>query len=127
MLMFIWFWARWWYGAGWGWAWQRAVAERVSWCNDAFSLSRLIQTWAAPFKQTASGRVRGSMGDHLRAWLDRVVSRTIGFLVRSVLIFAGVVACVLVFIFGLIFMVAWPILPILPIICVVLWISGAAG
>lgn len=122
--MFIWFWVRWWYGAGWVWAWRRAVIDRLAWCNSAFSLSRLAATWTAPYKQTAVGRVKGSIGVHIRAWVDRLVSRVIGFLVRTVLIFVGLLLCGLTLLSGLIFLLAWPFIPLSLPLGIILWIGG---
>lgn len=125
--MIIWLWARWWYSAGWMWAWQRAVVDRIAWCNNAFSLNRLVATWFAPFKQTAVGKVKGSLGVHFRAFIDSLVSRTIGFLVRSILIGAGLIAIVLAFVSGLLFLALWPFLPFLPIVALLMSLDGGGA
>ncbi len=122
--MFIWLGVRWWYGAGWAYAWRRAVVERLQWCESTFSMGTLVRTWFAPFKQTYVGNVRGSIGVHVRAAIDSFISRIIGFLVRSILIIAGVVCSLFVFLSGLAFIALWAFIPLLPIIGVILFASG---
>jgi len=123
--MFIWLCVRWWYGAGWAYAWRRGVVERLEWCESTFSMSTLVRTLFSPFKQTYVGRVRGSIGVHVRAAVDSLVSRVIGFLVRSVLLLAGTVCSLFVLLSGLAFLFLWAFFPALPIISVVLFASGA--
>lgn len=83
-------------------------------------MSNLVRTWFAPFKQTYTGGVRGSLGVHIRAAVDSLISRVIGFLVRSILLLAGLVCSILVFASGLLFIVAWAFIPLLPVISVLL-------
>jgi len=118
--MFIWLGVRWWYGAGWAYAWQRGVVQRLQWCESTFSMAALVRTWFAPFKQTYSGDVKGSIGAHFRAAVDGLISRVIGFLVRSVLLLAGAVCSIFVLLTGLIFMTSWAFIPLLPVIAVIL-------
>ena len=87
--MFLWLCLRWWYGAGWQWAWQRAVVSRINFCMEMFSISDLSRSLFAPFKQTFVGQVKGSPGDHFRAFFDRTLSRVFGFFILSVLIMVG--------------------------------------
>lgn len=122
--MFLWLCARWWYSAGWGYAWQRGVVQRLQWCEDMFSISALVRSWFAPFKQTYAGGVKGSIGAHFRAAIDKLISRVIGFIVRSFLIVTGLVCSVFVLITGLIFMLIWAFIPLLPVISLALMATG---
>lgn len=124
--MFLWLALRWWYGAGWHWAIHRAIIERLEWCAETFSILPLIKTWFSPFKQTFSGRVKGGLDVHFHAFLDNIVSRVIGFLIRSVLITVGLIGCVFVAITGILFILLWPLLPVLPFVAIVL-ISAGVG
>lgn len=124
--MIIWLCLRWWYSVGWRWAWQRAVVQRLEWCMDTFSISELVRTWFAPFKQTFVDRAGGSIGAHIRAFIDKFISRVIGFIVRSLLIFTGLLCSMLVFASGLLFMVFWPLIPILPGLGIVLFVAGVS-
>jgi hypothetical protein len=114
--MFIWLCVRWWYGAGWAYAWQRSIVQRLEWCESTFSMAALVRTWFAPFKQTYAGGVKGTIGAHFRAAVDGLISRVIGFIVRSVLIVTGLICSVIVFITGLFFMAAWAFIPLLPVV-----------
>lgn len=127
MHMFIWLCLRWWYSAGWGYAWQRGVVQRLQWCESTFSMGNLVRTWFAPFKQTYTGSVKGSLGMHFRAAIDRLISRVIGFLVRSILLVAGLVCSLFVFFTGLIFMAVWPLIPLLPLVAIVLISMGVGA
>lgn len=123
--MFIWLCVRWWYGAGWAYAWQRGVIQRLRWCESTFSMANLVRTWFAPFKQTYVGRVKGSIGDHFRAVIDTLVSRVIGFIVRTMLLIAGSVCALFVMLTGLFFVAVWPLIPVLPALSIVLFAVGA--
>lgn len=125
--MFMWLCVRWWYSAGWGYAWQRSVVQRLEWCESTFSMGALFRTWFAPFKQTYAGGVKGSIGEHFRAAIDSLVSRVIGFIVRSFLLLAGLVCSLLVLLSGLIFMLAWAFIPLLPVIALGLIVAGVGA
>lgn len=84
----------------------------------------LLRSLFAPFKQTYAGRVKGSIGVHFRAAVDSLVSRVIGFIVRSILLFAGLICSIFVVVTGLVFMVVWPFIPLLPVIAFVLMSLG---
>jgi hypothetical protein len=118
--MFIWLSLRWWYSAGWQWAWERSVGQRVQWCVETFSLGTLVRTLFAPFKQTFAGQAKGSIGDFFRALVDKTISRVIGFFVRSFLIGIALGCIVFVFITGLLLLLLWPFIPLTPILAVVL-------
>jgi CHASE2 domain-containing sensor protein len=90
-------------------------------------MSALLRTWFAPFKQTYVGSVKGSIGEHFRAAIDGLISRVIGFIVRSFLLLTGVVCSLLVFVSGLLFMVAWACTPLLPAISLVLLAMGVGA
>lgn len=83
-------------------------------------MSALVRTWFAPFKQTYAGKVKGSIGEHLRAAVDSLISRVMGFIVRSFLLLAGLVCSLLVLISGFAFMIVWAFIPALPLVALVL-------
>lgn len=108
---------RWWYGAGWQWAWQRSVSERLDWCIKTFSLPELIRTWFSPFKQTYNhSGGKGTIDMKINAMIDNLVSRVIGTIARSCLILAGLVCMMLAAITGVLFVIIWPMIPLLPVI-----------
>lgn len=93
---------------------------------DTFSIGLLLRTLFSPFRQISAGGVRGPLGVKLRAWFDRLVSRFVGAGVRIIVIGIGVVYLLLVIIVGVVRFLAWPLIPLLPIIAVLLYSVGTA-
>lgn len=113
----------WWYTGG----WQRQISlisQQLDRLLDMFSFDLLLRTLFSPFRQISAGSVGGPLGVQLQAWLDRVVSRLIGAMVRTVVLITGVIVVVAAFVCGGIRFVLWPLVPIAPIIGFVLWLSG---
>lgn len=117
----------WWYSSGWRWAWQRIFIDRLHWVSETFSVRDMLRTLFAPFRQTFAGDVRGSLDAKLRAALDKLVSRAIGFIIRSVLLVMAAVCAVVVIAVALILLILWPLLPMLPILSVILLATGAGA
>ncbi len=107
----------WWYGQG----WQSVAANMAKRCQatvTAFSIGSLLQTMFAPWRRIVS-YPGNSLSDHFHAWLDNLVSRIIGFMVRFfVLITAGVVLLVIA-VYSLVEVVIWPFMPLLAIASII--------
>lgn len=114
---------RWWYGDGWR---HRAklVAARLDGTIDYFSMDLLLKTFFSPFRQISAGRVDGPIGVQLRAMVDKLFSRVIGAIVRLLLLVIGALTIVIQVIFGLVVLLLWAALPLLPIVGVVLVAMG---
>ena len=108
---------KWWYGAGWARAAKDAV-DLVKKVELSFSLSVLLRTLFSPWKMivTEPGR---SMDEKMRAMLDNLVSRTVGFFVRIFSLFAALVLMFMAVIVGVVISVSWPLLPLLIILSAV--------
>jgi len=66
----------------------------------------------------------GSMGGAWRAFVDQLISRTIGAFVRFFTILFGLLTIILQAVYELVVMIAWWFLPLLPIIgCIMLAIG----
>jgi hypothetical protein len=113
---------RWWYSAGWLWVLQSVLVERFEWIMETFSVTDLLRTLFAPFRQTYAGKIKGPLGDQVRAFFDRLISRVIGFIVRLFLLGMAAVAIVLVFIVAIVSLIAWPFIPLLPIVGILLMV-----
>lgn len=100
------------------------VVDRTHWLAEAFSLSALVKTWFSPFKQTYNGGPKGSIDLKFHAAVDNFVSRIIGGLSRTVLIFTSLLGMAIVFLFGIVMIILWPFIPLLPVIAVLLTIGG---
>lgn len=114
---------RWWYGAGWHWAVQRAIVDRLQWCNETFSILALVRTLFAPFKQTYN-RAGGSIDIRIHAFLDNVISRCVGIISRLFIITTGLLACLFVVITGVFFVLLWPLAPLSIPVSVVMMAIG---
>jgi len=113
----------WWYGPGWR---GRAVRlrEKLASSADYFSVDLLLRTFFSPFRQISAGRVNGPLNMQMRAFFDRLISRAIGAMVRSVMIIVGLLAMTLHTVIGAVLLVAWGIVPLLPVIGIILAITG---
>ena len=113
----------WWYGAGLANAF-RGVRRRAAGVLDDFSVGLLARTWFAPFRQIEAGSVRGSLQVQLQAWFGRTFSRFFGAGLRSIVIVIGLIAAALAWLGGLLVLLCWPFLPVLPALGAVLWLAG---
>ena len=113
----------WWYGNGWLGRVQM-IKDRLAASADFFSIGLLASTLFAPFRQISAGNVVGPIGDQIRAFFDRLISRTIGAFVRTSVIIFGLIVMSLQAIFGLIVLVSWLIIPLLPIIGLIMMVIG---
>lgn len=99
----------WWYGRGWLDAWKTA-RDWVTKVQMEFSVSELLRTLFSPWKQIISLPGR-SLDEKLRAIVDNLISRVIGFLVRFLALLAASICIVLAAIVGLARAIAWPLIP----------------
>jgi len=113
----------WWYGQGLNDVWRR-VGKQTAGVLEMFSVILLAQSLFAPFRQIDAGNVRGSFDVQLRAWFDRSFSRVFGFFLRGLMIIIGTVGALIVAVIGAIWAIAWAIVPLLPIIGLLLAVSG---
>ena len=113
----------WWYGPGWR---QRVVrlGERLAASMDYFSIDLLLRTFFSPFRQISAGKVNGPLGIQMRAFLDRIISRIIGAMIRFVMIIVGIVAITFHAIFGTLLLGLWAVVPAVPVIGLKLCITG---
>lgn len=113
----------WWYGAGWR---QRIaiVGERLASTMDYFSIGLLLQTLFSPFRQISAGQVNGPIAVKWRAFVDRLISRCIGGVVRLILIIVGIAAIIFFGLIGLISVVIWGIIPLLPVFGIAMMLIG---
>lgn len=110
----------WWYGPGWKNAFFR-ITQRVDILAAEFSMGILVATLFEPWKQiTSYAGPNAPIDIKFRIFFDNIFARIIGFIVRSAVLLFGAVMCLLLFIFGVILAVCWPLVPFLPIVCIIL-------
>jgi hypothetical protein len=113
----------WWYGAGWR---QRflMLKERLAATADYFSIDLLLKTLFAPYRQISAGQVRGSLNVQMRAFFDLLLSRIIGAVIRLFMIIIGSISLLFYSLMGLFLVVLWGIVPLLPVLGIVLAVTG---
>lgn len=113
----------WWYVDGWRDRFK-GIAARISYWWRYFSIGDLMRTLISPWRQiTASSGPDQSIDMQMRNLVDNLVSRVVGFWVRSTVIIAGFISLVLILIINILFVLIWPLLPLLPLVVIVVGVS----
>lgn len=114
----------WWYAKG----WRVFIARSRAWflsVSDFFSMDSLIRTLFKPYRQiSAETTSSGSLDLRFHMFIDRLVSRMIGFCSRLILLLVGVIIMIFAGLFDLILIILWPVIPFLPIAGIVMSIVG---
>ncbi len=115
----------WWYGSGWH-IFLKKIGQTFSSITDFFSMGSLIRTLFKPFRQISaeSAGTNASLDLKFHMFLDRLISRFVGFFSRLFLLLAGTIIIVIGGIFSLVFLILWPILPLAPIAGIILTTMG---
>jgi hypothetical protein len=108
---------QWWYGPGWRDASTR-LRTRMRETVLTFSLPILLTTMFAPWKRiiTYPGN---SLQDRLRAVLDNLISRVVGFSVRLIALLTALTLLGIYAVFGGLLLILWPVVPFLGPILIV--------
>lgn len=113
----------WWYTDGWRQRFQM-TREAIARTLDFFSVTLLLKTLFSPFRQISAGKVRGPLNVQLQAFFDRLVSRMIGAMIRSTIIFVGLISIFVHVLWGGVVLLMWAFIPLLPVIGLGLTTSG---
>lgn len=81
----------------------------------SFSIPLLLRTLFDPWKRDISSAENASMQDLFQLWISNLVSRFIGFIVRLITIFTGLLVSSLVLILELAVILAWFAMPVIVI------------
>ncbi len=122
LLMTIQLLVRWWYGPGFAWVFRGLLVAKLHYVSEVFSIKEMVTTLFAPFRQTYVGKQQGVSA--LQAFGDRTVSRGIGFIVRMLLLIVAGIAALLVTVVGVVLVVTWAFIPLLPIMAIGLGLGG---
>ncbi|HSW75040.1 MAG TPA: hypothetical protein VLG16_04180 [Candidatus Saccharimonadales bacterium] len=108
----------WWYTAAWS-GLARRIEQRLTQVLNFFSVGLLFRTLFDPFRQIAAAHgAQGDVSVQFKAWLDKLFSRCVGFVVRSIFIGIGIVSAIGIMIFGVLQLLLWPCVPLLPVVAV---------
>lgn len=114
---------QWWYTDGWR-ARARLVANRLDSTMDFFSMDLLLKTLFSPFRQISAGRVDGSLEVKMRALIDKLFSRVIGAFIRLIILMIGGITIAFQAALGLVILLCWAVVPLLPVIGIILTATG---
>lgn len=109
---------QWWYTRGWKLT-SSKLSNRLKNAADFFSIGLLVGNLFAPFRQISASETSAS-GQWLSVFFDKLLSRVIGALVRFLLLIVGIVTIILQAVSGVLLVVVWPLIPLVPVACVVL-------
>ena len=115
----------WWYARGWN-IFIKKLRTTLSNTVDFFSMNSLIRTLFKPYRQISAETAVANSSLDLRfhMFLDRLISRFIGFFSRLILLITGSVIILVGGICSLTLILLWPIIPLIPIAGVILTITG---
>ncbi len=115
---------QWWYTRGW-FGFAQRLLDKIHSLADFFSLGLLLRTLFYPFRQiSAYSDEYASLQKQIGAFFDKLLSRTIGAVVRLGILIFGILAITIEAIFGALLALAWPFIPLIPIAAVFCAIVG---
>lgn len=113
----------WWYGRGWAQRFADLRTHLSHWAHY-FSLSTLLKTLFQPWKQiVSSAGPNGGLAQKRNAFIDNLISRFVGFWVRISVFFFAVFIMFGVFVFNVVYVLAWPLIPLMPLFVIIFGIS----
>lgn len=113
---------RWWYGTGWRDALHR-IGSWVKHVERAFSLTLLAQTLFSPWRRIITAPGKG-IDAKVRAGLDNLVSRCVGFFIRFFVLLGALIAIALTLVSGVVMAALWPLWPLFIVFFAIKGIMG---
>ncbi|MFV0485166.1 MAG: hypothetical protein ACK5MU_02995 [Candidatus Saccharimonadales bacterium] len=113
----------WWYGAGFM-ARLRGLGQRLGRTADTFSIGLMLKTLFNPFRQIDAGAEGSGPSGMMQAFLSRLISRFVGFVMRFFLIIFGTIVLILQSALSLCVAVLHLVIPLLPIGGIIMMIIG---
>lgn len=114
----------WWYFRGWKWVAKYLLVVRTKRILDFFSVSDLVKTLFAPFRQDVVDTKNAPVGYKLQALGGNLISRFLGFLIRTTLILLGILCTLANGVFGITVVIVWPLIPFAPLVSFLLVMWG---
>ena len=109
---------------GWIEQWGR-ILQRFKATLDFFSVGQLMSTLFAPFRQiSTSPGSDGSFASVMRGFVDKLISRIIGAIVRTGTILVGLLVILFQALYVVALMIIWWFLPLFPIAGLILFVIG---
>jgi len=113
----------WWYGNGWK---SRLVMTKSALVRslDFYSIDLILRTLFSPYRQISAESSVGSMGVNFRAMIDKLISRIVGFIVRSFVLVFGMLVIVTQTLIGIIIGILWLFIPLIPVFGLIMYVIG---
>ena len=115
----------WWYSSGWK-VFVGKLKTALSNTTDFFSMGSLVRTLFKPYRQisAAAASDQASLDIKFHMFLDRLVSRIVGFFSRLTLLLVGIIIIIFGGVLSLILILLWPFIPLLPVAGIILTVIG---
>ena len=110
----------WWYAQEPAYIWK-AITVITSKVFHSFSVVLLLRTLFDPWKRDVTTQENASLDVVFKLWLNNLISRFVGFIIRLVTIIVGLILTVVVFLVLLTGFACWLFMPV---IIVLLFING---
>ncbi len=115
----------WWYASG----WRIFIGKlKISLTNitDFFSMGSLVRTLFKPYRQISAEAAseHASLDIKFHMFLDRLISRIVGFVSRLFLLLAGIIIIIFGGLISLILIILWPLIPLAPVAGIILTLVG---
>jgi hypothetical protein len=112
----------WWYTKGWGELIKRLISF-VRKVVTTFSVPILLRTLFSPWRRIISYGDESVVAG-MRAALDNLISRFVGFGVRCVVLLTSIISVVIITITGTAVVILWPLTPVVAIYLIIKGILG---
>lgn len=113
----------WWYGPGWVGQWGRVV-RRWARTLQFFSVGQLLSTLFSPYRQISAQAGGDNFPDAVRSFFDKLISRIIGAIVRTITIMVGLVVIAVQIVVETAITLFWLLLPVVPVFCAIMFALG---
>ena len=114
----------WWYSRGFS-ELINGLKERLRDAADFFSIRLLMQNFFSPYRQiSAQGTSSSAVNDRMQAFLDSLISRVVGTVVRLFVLLVGIIVIFLQITVGVVMIMIWPLIPMTVVGGVILCLGG---
>ena len=113
----------WWYIDGFK-LFASKLWEKLGDTIDLFSISSLLKTLFAPYRQISANAGGDSIDDKILGFVDRLVSRFVGGVARLGIVIVGIITILIQAIGSILSLIIWPVLPLSPLLFIMLTITG---
>lgn len=114
----------WWYSRGFS-ELINGLKERLRDAADFFSIRLLMQNFFSPYRQiSAQGTSSSAVNDRMQAFLDSLISRVVGTVVRLFVLLVGIIVIFLQITVGVVMIIIWPLIPMTVVGGVILCLGG---